>query len=191
LTKQNVSVEGKPEAAIQQLNLRYSAEQDRLLLRVGLADNTELLVWLTYRITRRVWQLLNGQVHIPSATSIQTDTVPGQAVEQFKQEMRLAEKLQMMDFSTEYQPRKEIVHDGAMLAMDVLLITYEKKLPALEFPCLEGISVRMKLTQELILALCSMLQLTTKEAAWDMGVLVQAQVQLPLEADVGAKKVLH
>ena len=52
------------EAAIQQINLSYSVEQDRLLLRVGLADNSELLVWLTNRFTRLLWQLLNGEANI-------------------------------------------------------------------------------------------------------------------------------
>ena len=46
--------ENKPEAAIQQINLGYNTEQDRLLLRVGLADNSELLVWLTNRITKQL-----------------------------------------------------------------------------------------------------------------------------------------
>jgi hypothetical protein len=189
------ALEAKPEAAIQQINLGYNAEQDRLLLRVGLADNSELLVWLTYRITKQLWQLLNGETHLPTATSIQAETPPQQAVEQFKQEMQVVETLQKMDFATEYQPRKEIVNDGAMLAISLVLLSYEQKPPTLEIPCLEGITVRMNLTQELILALCNMLQLSSKEAAWDIGVALQAkgqtQVSTPVAADSGTKKVLH
>jgi hypothetical protein len=82
-----------------------------------------------------------------------------------------------------------------MLATDVMLIRYDAKPPTLEVPCLEGITVRMNLTQELILALCSMLQLSAKEAAWDLGLVaqskaqVQAETTLAVEADL--KKVLH
>lgn len=191
MTAQNPSVANKPEAAIQQINLSYNAEQDRLLLRVGLADNSELLVWLTNRITKQLWQLLNGETNIPTATSIQTETPPQQAVEQFKQEMQVSETLQKMDFATEYQPRKEVVNEGAMLAINILLVSYEEKPPTLEMPCLEGVSVRMNLTQELILALCNMLQLTTKEAGWELGVATQTQAQMPLSADVTEKKLLH
>ncbi len=195
MTIDKKAIEGMPEAAIQQINLGYNAEQDRLLLRVGLADNTELLVWLTYRISKQIWQLLNGETYIPTATSIQAEMPPEKAVEQFKQEMQVVETLQKMDFSTEYQPRKDIVQDGAMLAMSVMLIRYDAKPPTLEIPCLEGISVRMNLTQELILALCSMLQLSAKEAAWDLGLVAQSRHQVQTEAalavDADLKKVLH
>lgn len=191
MTIDKKALEAKPEAAIQQLNLGYNAEQDRLLLRVGLADNSELLVWLTYRITKQLWQLLNGETHLPTATSIQPETAPQQAVEQFKQELQAVETLQKMDFATEYQPRKDVVNDGAMLAISLVLINYEGKPPTLEIPCLEGITVRMNLTQELILALCNMLQLSTKEAAWDIGAPVPLQASTPILLDSETKKVLH
>jgi hypothetical protein len=195
MTTDKIALEAKPEAVIQQLNLGYNAEQDRLLLRVGLADNSELLVWLTYRITKQLWQLLNGETHLPTANSVQSETVPQQAVEQFKQEMQATETLQKMDFATEYQPRKAVVNNSAMLAISLVLINYEAKLPTLEIPCLEGITVRMNLTQELILALCNMLQLSAKEAAWELGVVAHAKLQSQpasvVEARADMKKILH
>lgn len=181
----------KPDAAIQQVNLGYNAEQDRLLLRVGLSDNSELLVWLTNRITKQLWQLLTGETHLPTATSIQAETPPNMAVEQFKQEVQATETLEKMDFVTEYQPRKEVVNNGAMLAISLTLVSIVQRLPTLEIPCLEGITVRINLTQELILALCNMLQLSSKEAGWDIGSPMQAQVSAALVAEVDVKKLLH
>ena len=181
----------KPEAVIQQINLSYNAEQDRLLLRVGLADNTELLVWLTYRITKSLWQLLNGETQLPTASSIQVETLPQQAVAKFKQEVEAVETLQKMDFATAYQPRKEVVHDVAMLAISVVLINAVDKPPVLEMPCLEGVNVRMNLTQELTLALSSMLQLSSKEATWDIGAQTKADIQIILAPDTTAKNTLH
>lgn len=191
MAEQNLPAENQPEAAIQQINLGYNVEQDRLLLRVGLADNSELRVWLTYRIAKRIWQLLNGEAHIPIATSIQPEEMPERAVEQFKQEAQVAETLQNMDFATEYEPREEVVNDGTMLATSALLISGGQNPPMLEMPCLEGITVRMNLTQELILALCNMLQLICKEAAWDIGSTTQTPVRMSLMADANVKKVLH
>jgi hypothetical protein len=180
-----------PEAVIQQLNLSYSPEQDRLLLRVGLADNTELLVWLTYRIAKLVWQLLHGETTIPTASSIQIEMPPQQAVAQFKQEFETLETLQKMDFSTAYQPRKEVVNNTAMLAIGAILIDVADRPPVLEMPCLEGVNVRVNLTQELILALTNMLQLSAKEAAWDIAAQVKSDIQITLVADTTAKKILH
>jgi hypothetical protein len=105
--------------------------------------------------------------------------------------MQVVETLQKMDFATQYQPRKEIVHNGAMLAISVVLVSNENKSPTLEMPCSEGISVRMNLTQELILALCNMLQLTSKEAVWNIGAPSQTQAEIQLADVSGEKKVLH
>jgi hypothetical protein len=195
MTTENSNLQGKAEAAIQQINLGYNAQQDRLLLKVGLADNSELLVWLTYRITKQLWQLLNGETHLPTATSIKTETPPHQATALFKQEVEASETLQKMDFATEYQPRAEIVNDGAMLAISVVLIPYSNKPSSLEMPCLEGITVRMNLNQELVLALCNMLQLSAKEASWELGtglsMAVPTQSSALFADNPEAKKILH
>jgi hypothetical protein len=186
---------GKAEAAIQQINLGYNTQQDRLLLKVGLADNSELLVWLTYRITKQLWQMLNGETCLPTASSIQTEMPPQQAVEQFKQEAQAAETLKNLDFASEYQPRAEIVNNGAMLAIALLIIQVDARPPSLEMPCLEGITVRMNLTQELILALCNMLQLSAKEAGWELGAPNQQHVESQAATLIGVaddtKKILH
>ncbi len=195
MTTENTTLQSKPEAAIQQINLGYNIQQDRLLLRVGLADNSELLVWLTQRITKQIWQMLNGETHLPTATSIQAETPPQQAVAQFKQEVEATEALQKLDFATEYQTRKEVVNDVALLAINVMVINIDNKPPSLELPCLEGITVRMNLSQELILALCNMLQLSAKEAAWELGAVnkqyTEPQTVTLIEAPTDVKKVLH
>ena len=193
MTIDNHHLQGKAEAAIQQINLGYNAQQDRLLLKVGLADNSELLVWLTYRISKQLWHMLNGETHLPTASSIQAETLPSQAIAQFKQEVEASKTLQKMDFATDYQPRKDIVNDGAMLVISVLLVHHSNKPSSLEMPCLEGITVRMNLTQELTLALCNMLQLSAKEASWNLGATSQANLQLASEMtmDTEAKKMLH
>jgi hypothetical protein len=175
----------KSEAAIHQLNLSYSIEQDRLLFRVGLSDNTELMVWLTLRITKQLWLLLNGETHLPTANSIQIETPAAQAVEQFKQEVQATEALKKMDFATQYQPRKEVRNDSALLATALQLTDDGTK--HLDITCIENINVRMNLTQELILAICNMLLLSSKEAGWDIG----APIATSLLIEVGEQKVLH
>ena len=59
-------------------------------------------------------------------------------------------------------------------------------------PCLEGINVRINLNQELILALCNMLQLSSKEAAWELtGAPPMLVTTTPAIAIEGDNKVLH
>ena len=191
MTTEIEPIQHQQVATIQQINLGYNAEQDRLLFRVGLNDNTELLVWLTSRITQLLWTLLTGEAHLPTANSIQADSPPEQAVAQFKEEMQAADALQKMDFKTEYQPRPEVRNDGAMLAINALLIHAENKRPSLELPCLEGVSVRINLNPELTLAMCNMLQLATKEAGWAINALGATPAQSPIAIQNDDKKVLH
>jgi hypothetical protein len=196
MTTDHSQLQSKAEAAIQQINLGYNAQQDRLLLKVGLADNSELLVWLTYRIAKQLWQMLNAETPLPTATSIKTETLPQQAVNQFQQEAQVVEKMSKMDFATEYKPRTEIVNDAAMLAISALIINHPNKPSSLEMPCLEGITVRMNLTQELTLALCNMLQLSAKEASWELGstestLAPQTQSAVLFAKNTETKKTLH
>ena len=191
MTSEIEPIQHQQVAAIQQINLGYNAEQDRLLFRVGLNDNTELLVWLTSRITQLMWTLLTGEAHLPTANSIQADSPPEQAVAQFKQEMQAADALQKMDFKTEYQPRPEVRNDGAMLAINAVLVRVDNKPPSLELPCLEGVSVRINLNPELTLAICNMLQMATKEAGWAINAAAAAPAQNTVVVQMDVKKVLH
>lgn len=191
MTSKTKLIDHQQVAAIQQINLGYNAEQDRLLFRVGLSDNTELLVWLTSRITQLLWSLLTGEVHLPTADFIQAEMPLQQSVEQFKLDMLAADVLKKMDFKTEYQPRPEVRNDGAMLALNAVLIHVENKQPSLELPCLEGVTVRINLNPDLTLAMCNMLQLATKEAGWVINASIAAPVQSPIAIQMDQKKVLH
>ena len=177
------------DIAIQQLNLGYHADQDRLLLRVGLSNNTELLVWITLRIAKQIWQLLNGETQLPNNKQIAPEQAPTQAVEQFQQEVNAANTLQSMDFATEYQPRKAAVSHGAVLATQVSFSRPHNQ-AVLDMSTLEGVNVRLNLNQTLTLAICNMLQLGAKEAAWDIGAgaVVNATVVM---VDNDSKQVLH
>jgi hypothetical protein len=193
LTDQTVAEPQKPEVTIQQLNIGYNVQQDRLLLRVGLSDDTELVLWITYRIARQLWQLLNGETSLPTADSIQPDASPANAVAQFEQEAQAVENLKKMDFATKYQPRKEMLNDGALLATQLKLSGDNIK--HLDIICLEGVTVGLNLPQPLILALCNMLQLSVRESGWNIGAKLMPQPQINTEeladSTTGKNKVLH
>lgn len=176
---------------IQQLNLSYSPEQDRLLFRVGLHDNSELQAWLTYRVTRQIWQLLSGKTALPTADSIQQDATPQQALEKFRQEAQVAEALQKMDFSTAYQPREKVQNEGTMLVVKADLNDANPDAPMLNLTCVEGMTINMNLNREMVLAICNMLQLTAKEAGWSVGAPAQEPASMRLAGDAEIKKVLH
>lgn len=183
MTDENKPVEKTPVIGIQQLNLSYDKVQDRLMFRVGLSDNTEVALWFTYRFSRELWAALNDEAHLPVSEAFKHAEVSG-AVQQFKQEVEATEALAKMDFETEYQARDSLHNDGVMLATGFNLADDAKHL---DIECLEGLAVNVNLTPELVLAICSMLQLAAKEAGWDMKVVVPAIVM----DESSVSKVLH
>ncbi|MGJ8618952.1 MAG: hypothetical protein ACSHWN_01360 [Methylophilaceae bacterium] len=183
MTDENKSVEKTPVVGIQQLNLSYDKVQDRLMFRVGLSDDTEVALWFTYRFSRELWGALNDEAHLPVAEGFKTTEISG-AVQQFQQEVEATEALAKMDFETAYQVRDSLHNDGVMLAVGFKLSDDVKHL---DIECLEGLAVNVNLTPELVLAICSMLQLAAKEAGWDMKVSVPAIVM----DESSVSKVLH
>lgn len=191
-TSENIS---RAELAIQQLNMGYNTEQDRLLLKVGLSDQTEIALWLTQRIARTMWQLLSKEVHLPSTNTAQTaNMAPQQAVQTFKQEVQAVETLQKLDFETTYEPRKEVLQPGGILIKEVQLLapatTGTAKVQLLEMQSVDGVQLHLNLNTETILAICNMLQLSAKEAAWTLAVTVPEPAAMTL-LNTESKQVLH
>lgn len=191
-TSENIS---RTELAIQQLNMGYNTEQDRLLLKVGLSDQTEIALWLTQRIARTIWQLLSKEAHLPSTNTTQTaNMAPQQAVQTFKQEVQAVETLQKLDFETAYEPRKEVLQPGGILIKEVQLLTPATTGPAkvqlLEMQSVDGVQLHLNLNTETILAICNMLQLSAKEAAWTLITTAPEPAAMTL-LNTESKQVLH
>lgn len=186
MTDQTQSSLKNKETAIQQLNIGYNIEQDRLLLRIGLSDDNELVVWLTYRVARQIWQLFNAEINLPTATSIKSDAPPATAVEQFNKEVQSAVTLKKLDFETKYQPRSQKLVDDILLAKEIKLVGEQQR--QIEILCVGGVSLKLNVGNPLMLALCNMLQMSAKKAAWDLG----SAVTLPaVTAPVDETKILH
>ena len=184
------SPEQQTNIVIKQINLAYHTDQDRILLRVGLDNDTELVLWLTYRVAKSIWALLNGGVTLAVQKSKHVTEVPEVAVAQFQEEVKVADTLKKLDFSTEYQPPKEMLNKTVMLATKVNVPDNHKPPKALEISCLEGMTIRLNLNQEITLAICNMLQLTSKEACWDISGNGAASSTM-LITDSKTKQVLH
>lgn len=185
----------RTELAIQQLNMGYNTEQDRLLLKVGLSDQTEIALWLTQRIARTIWQLLSKEAHLPSASTAQAAKLaPQQAVQTFKQEVQAVETLQKLDFETAYQPRKEVLQPGGILIKEVQLLTQaatgQAQVQLLEMQSVDGVQLHLNLNTETILAICNMLQLSAKEAAWTLSVAAPEPAAMTV-LNTESKQVLH
>ena len=163
------------ESAIEQINLGFNEAEDRLLLKVGLADKTEVAVWITRRVCKLMWNSLQVASHtlLPTVTQFSASTITtpdgkSQAVESFIHEADSQKKIENLDFKSEYIADRQARSEEPMLAVQCLIVTIGSLPPQLELQCTNGQSIKMALTSELVHAVTSMMQLATREAGWDL-----------------------
>lgn len=170
------------ESAIEQINLSFNEPEDRLLLKVGLADKTEVAVWITRRVCKVMWNLLHGVTNTlaPTATqfaasAIATPEAKSEAIESFTREAIEQKKIENLDFKSEYIPDRQPRSDLPMLATQCLIISLDNLPQQLELQCTNGQSVKIALTNELVHAVTNMMQLATREAGWDLMTAVDSR----------------
>lgn len=170
------------ESAIEQINLGFNEPEDRLLLKVGLADKTEVAVWITRRVCKAMWGLLHDVANSLSPTApqfaapvIATPEAKSEAMSSFSREVMEQKKIQSLDFKSEYIADRQPRSEAPMLAIQCLVVNVDKLPPQLELLCTNGQSVKMALTNELVHAVTNMMQLATREAGWDLTMTVDSR----------------
>jgi hypothetical protein len=170
------------ESAIEQINLSFNEPEDRLLLKVGLADKTEVAVWITRRVCKVMWGLLHGTINFLAPTAshfaaspIATPEAKSEAIESFTREVTEQKKIENLDFKSEYLVDRQSRSEKPMLAAQCLIFTEDNLPPQLEFQCTNGQSVKIALTNELVHAVTNMMQLATREAGWDFIMTVDSR----------------
>jgi hypothetical protein len=188
---------GVQPAVIEQLNLAFDAEQDRLLFKVGLSDNTELAIWMTRRIAKSISAWLQGsQAAVDATMQVMVmnaqgglDAVGGKLMSaaSITPEALMKTSTQNLDFSTQYQANRTSRLAAPMLAITCKVLTDNATEFVLEFSAKDGINAQIAFNAELKIAFGNMLQLASKEAAWDIGVQSSHFIAPP----VTSSQVLH
>lgn len=184
-------------AVIEQLNLAFDIEQDRMLFKVGLSDNTELAIWMTRRIAKSISAWLQGsQAAVDASMQVLVMNAQGgldevgakiMSVSSITPEALMKTSTQNLDFSAQYQPNRKSRLAEPMLAIACKVLTDNATQFVLEFSAKDGINAQIAFNAELKSAFGNMLQLASKEAVWDIG--VQASHFVP--PAVTSSQVLH
>lgn len=183
---------GALPAVIEQLNLAFDADQDRLLFKVGLSDNTELAIWITRRIAKSIYAWLHGnqevgdlsmQMVVMNADGGLDRVVPKtMTATPVSSETILQRTAPNLDFSTQYQANRKARLQSPMLATTCKVLTDNATQFVLEFSAKDGINVQVAFNAELKVAFGNMLQLASKEAIWDIGLQNSHFVASPMSA---------
>lgn len=185
--------------SVQQLNLSYDTQQDRLLLKASISNEQEIRVWLTYRVTRHLFSVLNGEAHLPlsptapaSASLLQETPSPLEATRQFAQEAEALQELETLDFDTAYQQRTPVASDQTLLATEARFVSVNDQLNSMQLVCANGMQVNMGLNKELVLAISRMLLVASKDAGWLLAAVKEPEAVSSIVLHTGIEKqVLH
>jgi hypothetical protein len=154
---------------IQQISIGYVLIEDRLLLRIGIANQSELSVWLTRRIAKKLALLLRD---IPISVPVDP-RVNSPYTQDLEQRFSKEAMLQNLNFSKEYEERQPINSEKLFLVSECHIIQNASQQRALELICTNQQTVTVALNDELLLAMMNMLQLASQQAAWDVAVTEQ------------------
>ncbi|HWU82956.1 MAG TPA: hypothetical protein VN063_05640 [Methylophilaceae bacterium] len=156
-------------ASIQQLNLGYDGVEDRLLLRLGLSDNTEVKIWLTRRMVKAVWGLLQSAdllpVTAPGMFAARADEAPAQS----PTEPTTQSPVKRLDFTETYDDSRSDLTEAPLLPRECRILALDNGQHVMELQTDGQMNLRIPMNQELIQALTNMLQITSKDAGWDLS----------------------
>lgn len=156
-------------ASIQQLNLGYDGMEDRLLLRLGLSDNTEVKVWLTRRMVKAVWGLLQSADLLPVTAlgmfAARADEAPAQS----PTEPTTQSPVKRLDFTETYDDSRSDLTEAPLLPRECRILALDNGQHVMELQTDGQMNLRIPMNQELIQALTNMLQITSKDAGWDLS----------------------
>ncbi len=153
-------------AGIEQLQIQFDSEQDRILLRVNDTDDNQLRFWLTRRMIKRLLPHFQTILRKASSNEDFHDEAAQAALFEFQQES----VKQNVDFSTQFKDSKESLPlgDDGILVTTVNLKPKGRAFYTLKFSNKEGVSADLNLTPELLHSLYAVIQEGLKKADWGL-----------------------
>lgn len=157
---------------IRQLALHYVREADRLLWRINTSDGQLIAIWLTRRLTLRLWPHLTQMItqlavqrQLPQAQP--NPTLLPEARDMLNEAAR-ENALRKADFKTPFdsQPRALPLGSEPMLAVQVRLVPLPEGLLRLLVTDTGGRNVQLQLSDELAIAVRELLVRALTEADW-------------------------
>ena len=186
---------------LHQLTLTYSAEQDRIMLRISTKENNEYQLWLTRRFVRAIWKGL--------LKAIERDPILSRGlmpkVKKAVMAMEHQKSIQDSDFSQKHKtdninatpeiargllPKHSKGKTNLTSGEETLLVTgaqvkpVDKNLTRIKLKTEANTVIEFSLNKKLLHALCHMMVNSTQKAGWDLNFAIgDPQVILPRDAN--------
>jgi hypothetical protein len=169
--------------ALHQMTAEFVPVQDRILFRVSTRDKHEYRVWLTRRLVKKLWGVAVRSFEAEPEVKAQAQPHVRNAVLSMKHQ----QAVQSSDFSQKHEadtrPAPEM--NEPLLATGVKISRNEQGAVQVVFLTVEGRAVNLNLNEEMLHALCHILQGAADRAGWDLQLSVgDAGVVMRADANV-------
>ncbi|NQW01755.1 MAG: hypothetical protein HQ483_18770 [Rhodospirillales bacterium] len=158
------------KSAVSQITMTYSPEQDRMLLRIGTAEQSEYKLWLTRRFIRVLWAALMKTMERDA--ELKKDLMP--QVRDAMLAMQHQEAVQAANFGqTHAQDNRDLTSNtGPLLVKGGTLTPGKAGITQLKLDTENGTSINVALNKQLMHAFCHMTISTSFSAEWDLELAV-------------------
>ena len=151
---------------LQQINIEFVAEQDRLLMRLASVDRSEILLWLTRRCVKLLWPQLVKMAE--SAPIIARQAAP--EARQALLDMERERALQKANFSKRYDDadRERPLGAEPLLVARMNTGRNSQGQHVLALAPREGQGINLAMDDTLLHGLCKLLQDAVARSEWDI-----------------------
>jgi len=165
---------------LHQITMTYSPEQDRILLRIGTADQSEYQLWLTRRFIRVLWPALLKTLE--KDPDLRKSLLP--EVRDAVMGMNHQEAVQTSDFSQKHSEdnRNLTSNTGPLLVTGGSITPAGTDLTQLTLQTEQGAAINVALNKQLMHAFCHLIISSAHKAEWDIDMAVgDGNVVVPKE----------
>ena len=158
--------------SLQQINVMYDAQQDRLLVRMNTRERMEYRFWITRRLTRGLWKGLLQQMQSTEAARRQTAPSAKQAVVEFEREAALQKTI----FGNPYtnDEMQAAMEGDPLLVFSINMHVHEDGGHSITLKPSSGAGLQLRFSDTLLHAFAKLLQDAVKTSGWDL------QLELPV-----------
>lgn len=145
-----------------QLSARFVAEEDRILLSVGLGDK-EAKLWLTRRLVKLMWPIL-GKIANSLAAIQSPDPLARKEIGEFRRQAAL----EQADFATPYQQRQPL-WETPLLPNEMVIKTASNGSPALCLRVSGAAGIDLPMDTAVHSAFCELIRKCVAASGWDLA----------------------
>jgi hypothetical protein len=155
---------------LHQITMSFTAEEDRMLLRISTTEKSEYQLWLTRRFVKVLWKALIQTLE--RDPDLKKSLLP--EVKDAMMSMRHQEAVNASEFEKPHiETNRDLTsNSGPLLVTNGTVTPLKPGLTQLAFNTADGKGVNFSLNDKLLHALCHLIISTSQKAEWGLDLMI-------------------